>query len=289
MGQHCPKCGQPLGGWSWGSCVQEPRGPWVVAAGLKSRQLTQHDLRGQDHQLELCFVFQLKCVLLLFTNLYDNKRPSAKPKALGFQDVNPLHWGFLLLLAPAPSWDRFLKRQMAKEGVQGGVREGSFSKAGQQGPQHLWVLPEAGQGELTSVLSSTHHYCPPRPSWPWGPSQVHRSSSRMHLPTAPSPHHSSPHSSQTRAFLKPSGPTPPNPSRPLPKAPAPELVSSGSPEETCHFPNRTGGSWQGDPPLLGTSDGPSLNPQLQTPTPASPLPFQCPGDTPAYTCPHVPH
>lgn len=120
-----------------------------MATGLKSRQLMQHDLRGQDHQLELCFVFQLKCVLLLFTNLYDNKRPLGKPKALGFQDVNPLHWGCLLLLAPALSWDRFLKRQMAEEGVQGGIREGSFSKAGQQGPQHLWVLPEAGQGELT--------------------------------------------------------------------------------------------------------------------------------------------
>ena len=134
LGQHCPKCGQPLGGWSWGSCVQEPRGPWGVAAGLKSRQLRQRDLRGKDHQLELCFVFQLKCVLLLLTDLYDNKRPLAKPKALGFQDVNPLHWGLLLLLAPASSWVRFLKRQMAEEGVRGGVREGSFSKAGQQGP-----------------------------------------------------------------------------------------------------------------------------------------------------------
>lgn len=105
-----------------------------MAAGLKSRQLRQRDLRGKDHQLELCFVFQLKCVLLLLTDLYDNKRPLAKPKALGFQDVNPLHWGLLLLLAPASSWDRFLKRQMAEEGVRGGVREGSFSKAGQQGP-----------------------------------------------------------------------------------------------------------------------------------------------------------
>ena len=62
-----------------------------MAAGQKSRKLTQHDLRGQDHQLELCFVFQLKCVLLQLTNLYDNKRPLAKAKALGFQDANPLH------------------------------------------------------------------------------------------------------------------------------------------------------------------------------------------------------
>lgn len=66
-------------------------GPGWVAAGQKSRKLTQHDLRGQDHQLELCFVFQLKCVLLQLTNLYDNKRPLAKAKALGFQDANPLH------------------------------------------------------------------------------------------------------------------------------------------------------------------------------------------------------